>query len=172
MHTERAAPQSLLRKGAELFLVLTLAGMVIAVFVNVVLRYGFGTGIVFYEELSRLLFVWLVCVGAVLATADDQHLGFEMLTARLHGPAYAACLWLARIAIAFGLALVVKGSWEQVGAGMNSFSTVMGYPLALAAASTLVMALAMLVLLALEIKRNPRGESHTNARAHTEAGVD
>jgi TRAP-type transport system small permease protein len=168
MHTESAVPQSLLRKGAELFLVLTLAGMVIAVFINVVLRYGFGTGIVFYEELSRLLFVWLVCVGAVLATADDQHLGFDMLTVRLHGAAYAICLWLARVAIAFGLVLVVKGSWVQVGAGMNSFSTVMGYPLALAAASTLVMALAMLVLLLLEIKRNPRGAK----RMHVEAGVD
>jgi TRAP-type C4-dicarboxylate transport system permease small subunit len=169
MQTERTASRSLLRKGAELFLVLALAGMVIAVFVNVVLRYGFGTSIVFYEELSRLLFVWLVCVGAVLATADDQHLGFDMLTARLSGPALAACTWLARIAIAFGLLLVIKGSWDQVGAGMQSFSTVMGYPLALAAASTLFMALAMLVLLLLEIKRNPGG---AKPAAHAEAGVD
>jgi TRAP-type transport system small permease protein len=168
MHTEPAAPQSLLRKGAELLLAITLAGMVIAVFINVVLRYGFGTGIVFYEELSRLLFVWLVCVGAVLATADNQHLGFDMLTTRLHGVTYAVCLWLARVAIAFGLVLVVKGSWEQVGAGMNSFSTVMGYPLALAAASTLMMALAMLVLLVLEIKRNPRGAK----REHAEAAIE
>jgi TRAP-type C4-dicarboxylate transport system permease small subunit len=177
MQAERtAAPNALrpnvLRRAAEIFLVLTLAGMVVAVFVNVVLRYGFGTGIVFYEELSRLLFVWLVCVGAVLATADDQHLGFDMLTTRLHGGALAACTWVARIAIAFGLVLVVKGSWEQVGAGMQSFSTVMGYPLALAAVSTLVMALAMLVLLTIECLRNPRGikQSHTNA--HAEAGVD
>jgi TRAP-type transport system small permease protein len=169
MHTERAASRSLLRKGAELFLVLTLTGMVIAVFVNVVLRYGFGTSIVFYEELSRLLFVWLVCVGAVLATADDQHLGFDMLTARLSGAALSACTWLARIAIAFGLLLVVKGSWEQVKAGTQSFSTVMGYPLALAAASTLFMAVAMLVLLALEIKRNPHG---AKPAAHADAAIE
>ncbi|MGL4574499.1 MAG: TRAP transporter small permease [Burkholderiaceae bacterium] len=169
MRTESAASPSLLRRAAEAFLFITLAGMVVAVFVNVVLRYGFGTGIVFYEELSRLLFVWLVCVGAVLATADDQHLGFDMLTARLRGTALVACTWIARIAIAFGLLLVVKGSWEQVKAGMQSFSTVMGYPLALAAASTLFMALAMLVLLVLEIKRNPRG---AKPAAHADAGVD
>jgi TRAP-type transport system small permease protein len=169
MRTEAAASPSLLRRAAEAFLFITLAGMVVAVFVNVVLRYGFGTGIVFYEELSRLLFVWLVCVGAVLATADDQHLGFDMLTVRLSGPALAACTWIARVAIAFGLLLVVKGSWEQVKAGMQSFSTVMGYPLALAAASTLFMALAMLVLLVLEIKRNPRGAKPVT---HAETGVD
>jgi TRAP-type transport system small permease protein len=169
MRTESAATPSLLRRAAEAFLFITLAGMVVAVFVNVVLRYGFGTGIVFYEELSRLLFVWLVCVGAVLATADDQHLGFDMLTERLSGAALTICTWLARIAIAFGLVLVIKGSWDQVKAGMQSFSTVMGYPLALAAASTLFMALAMLVLLALEIKRNPRG---AKPAAHTDVAIE
>jgi TRAP-type transport system small permease protein len=52
---------------------------------------------------------------------------------------------------------------------MQSFSTVMGYPLALAAASTLFMALAMLVLLALEIKRNPRA---AKPAAHTDAAIE
>ena len=33
--------------------------MAVAVFVNVVLRYGFGSGIAASEELSRLLFVWI-----------------------------------------------------------------------------------------------------------------
>ena len=34
--------------------------MAVAVFINVVLRYGFGSGIAASEELSRLLFVWMV----------------------------------------------------------------------------------------------------------------
>ncbi len=37
--------------------------MALAVFVNVVLRYGFGSGIAASEELSRLLFVWMVFIG-------------------------------------------------------------------------------------------------------------
>lgn len=49
-----------LKRLAEGLMVLALAGMVIAVFVNVVLRYVFHTSIVSYEEISRLLFVWLV----------------------------------------------------------------------------------------------------------------
>ena len=52
----------LVQRLAEHFMVLALAGMVVAVFVNVVLRYVFSTSIVSYEEISRLLFVWLVCL--------------------------------------------------------------------------------------------------------------
>ena len=154
----------LLKRAAEFFLAITLAGMVIAVFVNVVLRYGFDTGIVFYEELSRLLFVWMVCIGAALVFADDEHLGFDMLTERLRGRAIAVCRWLSRIAIAVCLVLVIKGAWEQVIAGMQSFSTVMHFPLALVAAAALTMAALMLIVLIVEIIRDPSGmQSHTHA---------
>ena len=154
-------PSSLLKRAAEFFLAVTLAGMVIAVFVNVVLRYGFDTGIVFYEELSRLLFVWMVCIGAALVFAENEHLGFDMLTERLHARgrkhAIAVCRWLSRIAIAICLVLVIKGAWEQVIAGMQSFSTVMHFPLALMAAAALVMAALMLIVLMVEIIRDPTG---------------
>jgi TRAP-type transport system small permease protein len=152
---------SLLKRAAEFFLAITLAGMVIAVFVNVVLRYGFDTGIVFYEELSRLLFVWMVCIGAALVFAENEHLGFDMLTERLRAGgrkhAIAVCKLLSRIAIAICLVLVIKGAWEQVIAGMQSFSTVMHFPLALMAAAALVMALLMLIALMIEIIRDPAG---------------
>lgn len=148
---------SLLKRCAEWFLVATLSGMVAAVFINVILRYGFGTGIVFYEELSRLLFVWLVCIGAVLAAADGQHLNFDMLTSKLKGASIVIASVLSRLAIAVCLVLVLHGSWAQVKAGLASFSTVMGYPLALVAASTLFMSAMMLILLFFEVKNDPLG---------------
>lgn len=151
----------------EALMALSLAGMVVAVFVNVVLRYGFQTGIVYYEELSRLLFVWLVCVGAVLASAEGKHLGFDMLTSRLKGVPAKLSWWLSQVLVAGVLLLVLKGSWEQVKAGLNSFSTVMAYPLALAAASTLVMAVGMLVILAIELVRGKATEHHA-----TDVGVE
>ena len=161
----------LLKRAAEVFLGLTLAGMVVAVFVNVVLRYGFDTGIVYYEELSRLLFVWMVCIGAALVFAENEHLGFDMLTARLSDRgqtrALAACRWLSRIAVAVCLVLVIKGSWEQVLAGMQSFSTVMHFPLALMAAAGLTMALLMLAVLMVEIYRDPSGMSQHDGADNT-----
>jgi TRAP-type transport system small permease protein len=139
-----------LRRLAEAAMALSLAGMVLAVFLNVLLRYFFNTGLAISEELSRLLFVWLVCIGAVLALAEGKHLGFDMVTSRLRGLPATVCRWITRALIGLALYYLVTGSWHQVLAGMNSRSPVMNYPLALAAAGTLVMGAFMAVLLAIE----------------------
>ncbi|MGY2938439.1 TRAP-type C4-dicarboxylate transport system permease small subunit [Bradyrhizobium sp. GM6.1] len=52
-----------------------LAVMVVLVFGNVVLRYGFNSGIAISEELSRWLLVWLTFLGAVVAMREHAHLG-------------------------------------------------------------------------------------------------
>ena len=67
MSTARAGP-SIVDKGfraLEAVLVVVLAAMVVMVFANVVLRYGFGSGITVSEEISRFLFVWLIFLGSV-----------------------------------------------------------------------------------------------------------
>lgn len=138
----------LLHRLAEAAVALSLLGMVLAVFGNVVLRYFFNTGLAVSEELSRLLFVWMVCIGAVLAMAEGKHLGFDMVTRRLRGRWATLCRWLARALIALALYYLIKGSWLQLLAGLDSHSPVLGYPLALGAAGILVMGLAMAVLLA------------------------
>lgn len=155
-----AGPLQWVRRAAEFAMAAGLACMVLAVFVNVVLRYVFNTGIVFYEELSRLLFVWLVCIGAIVAAAEGKHLGFDMVTSRLKGVPRKVCLWASHLLVGFCLVLLLKGSWEQVRAGMASFSTVIGYPLALAAAATLVLAVGMLVILVVELVRGREVEHH------------
>lgn len=131
---------------AEMLMVASLAGMVVAVFVNVVLRYVFNTGIVSYEEIARLLFVWLVAVGAIVAAYEGTHLGFDMLTARA-GPRLGRMLfWVTQLLVVLCMVLLLVGSWEQVKAGMDSYSTVLGYPLALGAGATLVLAIGMLLV--------------------------
>lgn len=51
--------------------------MVVLVFGNVVLRYGFNSGIIVSEELSRWCFIWLIFLSAIVALRDNQHLGFD-----------------------------------------------------------------------------------------------
>ena len=142
-----------LQRVAELFMVVALAGMVVAVFVNVVLRYVFATSIVSYEEISRLLFVWLVAVGTIVAAFEGKHLGFDMLTSRLKGRPRKGLFWLSQLLVAGCMVLLLKGAWAQVVAGMESFSTVLGYPLALGAAATLVLAVGLLVALVFDLVR-------------------
>jgi TRAP-type C4-dicarboxylate transport system permease small subunit len=144
---------------------LCMTGMVLAVFGNVLLRYFWGTGWVVSEELSRLLFVWLVCLSATLAFGEDRHLGFDLLTSRMNGAKATALRWLARGLIALALWHLVRGSWEQVLVGMDSRSPVMNYPLSLAAAGTLVMGVCMAVLLLLQCWREWRGGPAQNGGA-------
>src|SRR5437764_405167 len=49
----------------DALIALALALMVVLVFGNVVLRYGFNSGITVSEELSRWLFVWMTLLGAM-----------------------------------------------------------------------------------------------------------
>ena len=64
-------------------MVACLALMVVMVFGNVVLRYGFNSGITVSEELSRWLFVWMTFLGALVALRTHSHLGTDSLVARL-----------------------------------------------------------------------------------------
>ena len=56
-----------------------LAVMVVLVFGNVVLRYGFNSGIAVSDEMSRWAFVWLTFLVAVVAMKEHGHLGSDML---------------------------------------------------------------------------------------------
>src|SRR5690606_30276350 len=151
--TSPAQPKPRLQRLAELFMVVALAAMVVAVFVNVVLRYLFNTSIVSYEEISRLLFVWLVAIGSIVAAFECSHLGFDMVTSRVRPATRRALFWLSQLLVVMCMLMLLWGSWAQVEAGLHSYSTVMGYPLALGASATLVLALGMLVVALRDMRR-------------------
>lgn len=155
-----AGPKPRLQRLAEALMVLALAGMVIAVFVNVVLRYVFHTSIVSYEEISRLLFVWLVAIGAIVAAFEGSHLGFDLVTSRVGPAARKVLFWLSQLLVLACMGLLLSGSWDQVQAGLNSFSTVLGYPLALGAAATLVLALGLIVVTLRDLRRGAPADNH------------
>ena len=96
----------------EGFMVLLLAIMVVLVFGNVVLRYGFNSGIVVSEELSRWAFVWLTFVGAIIGVRDGGHLGTDMLVGRLGPAGKKICLVIAELLMLYTVYLVLTGSVE------------------------------------------------------------
>ena len=112
-----------------------LAVMAVSVFVNVVLRYGFGSGVAASEELSRLLFVWMVFIGATAAYPQGEHMAFTSLLHPLLKPGREATLKiitrLIHALVVLSCALVGWGAWQQVVVGMGSVSVVLGYPQAL-----------------------------------------
>src|SRR6478735_7628876 len=89
-------------KVLEAVIAVFLLVMVVLVFGNVVLRYGFNSGISISEEVSRWLFVWLTFLGGVVALHEHAHLGTEILVARLGTAGKKACL-----VVAYGLMLLM-----------------------------------------------------------------
>lgn len=132
-----------------------LAIMALAVFINVVLRYGFGSGIAASEELSRLLFVWMVFIGATVAYPYGEHMAFTSLVARLQSRplAFKAMTVLIRLLVIAAAALVAVGAWQQVVVGMNSHSVVLGYSSALLPLPALLSSLAIAVMALVELVR-------------------
>ena len=158
-----------LRQPLEALLAISLLGMVIAVFGNVILRYFWGTGWVVSEELSRLLFVWLVSLAATLTFGEGKHLGFDLVTERVKGKAASALLrWLSRALIAVALYYLIRGAWAQVWVGMDSRSPVMNYPLALGAGAILFMGVCMAGLLLLQAGLDLHGKGRNAAPMHAD----
>lgn len=78
------------------WIVVVLTGLlVVLVSVNVFARYVLSTGILWAEEVTRLVFVWMVFLGAFLALCQDGHLAITFVTDRL--PARGALV--VRIAV-------------------------------------------------------------------------
>jgi gluconokinase len=137
--------------------------MAVAVFVNVVLRYGFGSGIAASEELSRLLFVWMVFLGATAAYPAGEHMAFTSLVGLLQKRpgAMLAMTVVIRLLVLLACALLAWGAWQQVVVGLDSKSVVLGYSSALLPLPALLCAAAIGVMALVElIKRTPLDLGH------------
>lgn len=137
--------------------------MAVAVFVNVVLRYGFGSGIAASEELSRLLFVWMVFIGATAAYPAGEHMAFTSLVGLLENRPVPLALMTAliRLLVILGCVLIAWGAWQQVVVGMESKSVVLGYPAALLPLPALLSSVAIAVMALIElVKRDPLDLGH------------
>ena len=100
-------------RALEVVLVLLLAGMVIMVFGNVVLRYGFNSGILISEEMSRYFFVWLTFIGAVVTFRENAHLGVETLVQRFPRNGRLICMIISDLVILLCMAVFFWGTWKQ-----------------------------------------------------------
>jgi len=137
----------------EWLMALALAIMVVLVFGNVMLRYLFNTGIAAAEEVARLMFVWLIFLGAILALRRHAHLGVEIVQARLPLKARRICAVISHLLMLYGLWLFLYGSWTQTVIGLDTYSTVLHYPTAFMASAGLVCSLSMMLIVALNLWR-------------------
>ena len=114
---------------AEFVLVLMLSLMVIMVFGNVVLRYGFNSGLISSEELSRFLFIWVTFLGAIVAMRDNAHLGLDTLIRVLPGAGKRFCFALSNLLMLGCCVLMFYGTLKQHQINATTLSGVMQIPM-------------------------------------------
>lgn len=139
-------------------MVVSLAAMVVMVFGNVVLRYGFNSGITLSEELSRWLFVWMTFLGAVVAIHERGHLGTDSLITRLPVAGQKFCLGLSLLLMLFICWLIFKGALEQTKINWDSTSAVMETSMGYFYASGVVFSVLAAPILLLNLVRLLTGQ--------------
>ncbi|MCR9126581.1 MAG: TRAP transporter small permease [Rhodobacteraceae bacterium] len=96
----------------ETAIALILGLMTLITFINVILRYGFNTGLIWGLEATSFLFAWLVLFGVSYAVKVTAHLGVDAVI-NLFSPSTRRVLALIAGAICVAYAaLLMKGAWD------------------------------------------------------------
>src|SRR5256714_15438298 len=130
----------------ERLIALLLAVMVVMVFGNVVLRYGFNSGIIVSEEVSRWLFLWGTFLGAIVALKEHAHLGSDFLVSRLPVLGKKICLVLGHLLMLYATWLVYSGALAQVRINLHVEAPVTGASMAFVYGTGVVFAVFAAVL--------------------------
>jgi len=125
--------------------------MVLMMFGNVVLRYGFNSGITVSEELSRWLFVWMTFLGAIVAVRNHAHLGTDALVGRLPRNGKKACFVAAHVLMLLMCGLMLRGSWQQAVINYETASAVMQASMAWLYLSGIVFAILAALIIVHEL---------------------
>ncbi|MEM8569695.1 MAG: TRAP transporter small permease [Pseudomonadota bacterium] len=107
---------------------LILLAMILMVFTNVVLRYGFSSGIREAIELSRLSLVWLVMLGAAVMLRRGQHLAVHEVLHLFPAPIVLFLQRLAYVIILVAILMLLWGSLRQTMANWQNISPLTGLP--------------------------------------------
>ena len=137
----------------EFLIALMLALMVILVFGNVVLRYGFNSGIAISEEVARWLFIWITFLGAVVALRERAHLGVDMLVSRLPVAGKKLCLAASYACMLYILWLLYEGSLAQVRINWDTEAPVTGASVGIFYASGVMLRISSMAILLRDLLR-------------------
>ena len=95
-------------------MIVALTFMTLLTFLQVVMRYGFGTGFVWSLEATAYAFAWFALIGMSYGVRTDAHIAVDLVTSRLP-PLAARVVALAALTCVLGYcALMISGSGQFV----------------------------------------------------------
>ena len=96
----------------ETTIAILLGLMTLITFVNVVLRYGFNTGIIWGLESVTFLFAWLVLFGVSYGFKVRAHLGVDALINVVSNKKRKTMAMITAFVCILYAFLLLKGSWD------------------------------------------------------------
>jgi TRAP-type C4-dicarboxylate transport system permease small subunit len=126
--------------------------MVLFVFINTVLRYGFNSGIPAAEELARFLFVWTVFFGAILAYQEGRHVNVDLLVSMFKGSARKIIITLSYLSVLAVCGIMAWGGWQYLILSSSTFGSATGISFAFVSVSFFIATIAMFIQTILKFK--------------------
>ena len=142
----------------EFLLVVMLSAMVIMVFGNVVLRYGFNDSIISSVELSRFLFIWITFLGAIVTLRENAHLGVDTVVRKLGLRGKKTAAIVSNLMMIGCCALMFYGTFKQHGINASTRSAVTEIPMIWVYGVGYVASIAMTLILLGKLLRLVRGD--------------
>lgn len=96
----------------ETLIAIILGAMTLITFTNVVLRYGFNTGLSWGLEVTAFLFAWLVLLGMSYAVKITAHLGVDAIINLLSPKARKVLVLISVTLCIIYSFLLLKGAWD------------------------------------------------------------
>jgi TRAP-type transport system small permease protein len=118
-------------KNVDYLLGIMMALMVGFVFLNVVLRAGFNSGLVWSEELARYLFVFITFIGAIGAMRSNSHLGMDVVVRRLPHKGKIVAYFLNQTLILVVMGMLVQGTYTMVIQSVEARAAATGIPISI-----------------------------------------
>lgn len=125
---------------------LFLGAMLALVFLNVVLRYGFNSGITESEELARYFFVWVVFLGAIIAHKEKGHLGVDLLIGALPAKLQKVMYVIVNAIVIAVLVIIINGSIKMAIINSNSYSPATGIPMSVLFFAAILAGVCMIII--------------------------
>ncbi|WP_117232947.1 TRAP transporter small permease [Vibrio maerlii] len=118
-------------KSIDVIMAVILTCMIVLVFTNVVLRYGFSSGLRPSVELSRLGLVWIVMLGAAVVLRRGEHLAVSEFSERLFPKAVPVLRRICWVVVLVSVGMLYVGSYRQMMSNWSDISQLTGLPSAL-----------------------------------------
>ncbi|MGM0544113.1 MAG: TRAP transporter small permease [Pseudomonadota bacterium] len=131
--------------GMEYLIAALLVALIVAVSSNVIGRAAFNHSVPWADELARMLFIWLVFIGAAAAFARYEHIAVDALVRRLPVRVAHVLYFIQHLIITALMSVMLVGGYQVI-ASSSGRSAILNVPLSLISLSLVLCVLFIAVV--------------------------